>query len=112
MPLLWPFWSRVFAGFAGLRVVPLFLARSPHEIAMSIFMRSQGVLAYGDALDVTAVHFRAAERHSRRLAGERAVVRFDPRVFAEDLREAAKVCRLAWSEEAFVSGLRRQLQAP
>ncbi len=42
VPLLWPFWEQVFAGFAGLRVVPVFLARSPHEIAMSIFSRSKG----------------------------------------------------------------------
>ena len=100
VPLLWPFWSRVFAGFSGLRVVPLFLARSPHEIAMSIFMRSQGALAYGDALDVTAVHFRRLNGIVAAWPGESAVVRFDPRVFAQDLREAAKTCRLAWSEEA------------
>ena len=42
VPLLWPFWNRVFSQFAGLRVVPIFLVRSPHEIAMSIFAAQPG----------------------------------------------------------------------
>jgi hypothetical protein len=101
VPLLWPFWSRVFSGFAGLRVVPIVLARSPHEIAMSIFVRSQGVLAYNDALDVTAVHYQRLGGILDEWPGERAVVRFDSRVLADDLREAARMCRLDWNEEIF-----------
>ncbi len=101
VPLLWPFWKHVFSGFAGLRVVPIFLVRSPHEIAMSIFMRSKGSLGYYHALDVTAVHYRWLNRIHHGWDGERAVVRFDPRVFTEDLRRAAEVCRLDWSEEVF-----------
>ena len=57
VPLLWPFWDRVLSQFDGLRIVPIFLARSPHEIAMSIFARSQGSIGYHEALDVTAVHY-------------------------------------------------------
>jgi hypothetical protein len=101
VPLLWPFWSRVFAGFPGLRVVPLFLVRSPHEVAMSLFTRSRGEMAYRDALDLTAIHYRRLHDIRDRWDGERAVVRFDPRVFARDLRRAAEICRLDWSDALF-----------
>lgn len=101
VPLLWPFWERVFAGFSGLRVVPVVLARSPHEIAMSIFMRSQGVLAYGDALDATAIHYQRLQGILADWQGESAVVRFDPRVLAEDLHATAGFCRLVWDEQVF-----------
>jgi hypothetical protein len=56
---------------------------------------------YYDALDVTAVHYRWLNRIHDGWDGERAVARFDPRMFTEDLRRAAKVCRLDWSEEVF-----------
>ena len=62
--LLWPFWQRVLEGFPGLRVVPLSVMRSPHKIAMSLFMRGhgncgyRGLWEYGEALDVIAVHFK------------------------------------------------------
>jgi hypothetical protein len=101
VPLLWPFWSRVFAGFPGLRVVPLFLVRSPHEVAMSLFTRSRGDMAYRDALDLTAIHYRRLHDIRDRWDGERAMVRFDPRVFARDLRRAAEICRLDWSDALF-----------
>ena len=101
VPLLWPFWEQVFRGFPGLRVVPLILLRSPHEIAMSIFTRAKGHYSYQDALDVTAVTLRRLQEIRRHWAGEQALVRFDPRVFAEDLRSAAKTCHLAWHDEVF-----------
>jgi hypothetical protein len=101
VPLLWPFWNRVFSTMADLRVVPIFLARSPHEIAMSIFRRGKGALAYHDALDVAAVHYLRLNDLRDGWKGDQAVVRFDPRVFREDMRRAAEVCNLAWSEEAF-----------
>ena len=50
VPLVWPFWLEVFRRIPGLRVIPVLLLRSPHEIAMSIFMRSKGRLDYCDAL--------------------------------------------------------------
>ena len=39
--LLWPFWRRVLSAFPDVRVVPVALLRSPHEIAMSLFTRSR-----------------------------------------------------------------------
>jgi GT2 family glycosyltransferase len=101
VPLLWPFWNRVFADFPGLRVVPIFIVRSPHEIATSIFRRSKGEFGYYDALDVTAIHYQRLNSILDSWNGERAVVRFDPRVFTADLRRAAEVCRLDWNEEVF-----------
>jgi hypothetical protein len=101
VPLLWPFWEEVFRGFPGLRVVPLILLRSPHEIAMSIFTRGKGRCSYQDALDVTAVTLWRLQEIRHRWAGEQVLVRFDPRVFAEDLRSAAKTCHLAWHDEVF-----------
>jgi hypothetical protein len=84
-----------------LRVVPIVLVRSPHEIAMSIFLRSKGMLDYCDALDVTAVHYKRMNCILDSWQGEHAVVRFDPRVFTEDLRRAVEVCHLAWQEDVF-----------
>src|SRR5262249_54772188 len=40
--LTWPFWRRVLEDFPGLRVVPVSLVRSPHEIAMSLVSRRKG----------------------------------------------------------------------
>ncbi len=100
VPLLWPFWEHVLSAFPGLRVVPLLVLRSPHEIAMSIFMRAGGAIRYGDALDVTAVHYRRMLDIMENWRGDRAVVRFAPQMFAEDLRCAAEICNLAWNAEA------------
>ena len=99
--LLWPFWSKVLSEFKGLELVPLFLVRSPHEIAMSIFARAKGTMSYGDALDVTAVHFRRMLEIRGELAGPRPVVCFEPHVFAADLRRAAAACGLTWSDATF-----------
>ena len=99
--LLWPFWKELLPRFPGLRVVPLFLVRSPHEIAMSIFMRAKGTLAYEDALEVTAVHFRRMRAIQAQWPGPAAVVRFDPRVYAADLRHASELCGLVWSDDIF-----------
>ena len=101
VPLVWPYWQRVFAEFPGLRIVPVLVLRSPHEIAMSIFVRSRGNLSYNDALDVTAVHYKRLHHILEHWGGDRAVVRFDPRVFAEDMQRVASTCNLAWNEEAF-----------
>ena len=55
--LTWPFWQRVFAGFEDVRVIPVGLIRSPHEIAMSLVTRRGGWRGYWTSLDVIAVHF-------------------------------------------------------
>ena len=47
-----------FAEHARVAGRSALLVRGPHEIAMSIFRRSQGDRDYAQALDVTAVHFR------------------------------------------------------
>jgi hypothetical protein len=99
--LLWPLWSRVLSCFPGLRIVPLFLLRSPHEIGMSIFRRSKGAFAYQDALDVTAVHLKRMRSILENWVGDHTIVRFDPMVYAEDMRRAVQTCGLTWHEEAF-----------
>ncbi len=97
VPLLWPFWKGVIAGFPGLRVVPLFLIRSPHEIAMSLFLRDSH--RYQDALDVAAIHFVRMFAIMDSWQGVYGVVRFDPKNLAEDLRSAARLCGLEWQED-------------
>jgi GT2 family glycosyltransferase len=97
--LLWPFWSRVLLRFPGLRIVPVFVARSPHEIAMSLFMRSKGAHSYQEALDVTAVHFKRMYCIRESCPENHALVRFHPQAVAEDMRRVAELCGLAWSEE-------------
>ncbi len=101
VPLLWPFWSRVLAEFPGLRIVPLFVLRSPHEVAMSIFRRSQGVFSYHDVLEATAVHLTRMWSIWESWAARRALVRFDPRYYAEDLSRTATICGLPWSAQVF-----------
>jgi len=104
VPLLWPFWSRVFSAFPGLRVFPLFVVRSPHEVAMSIFSRSFDVRVYNlyrDSLDITAVHFKRMIEMRANWKGETALVRFEPRVFRDDVRRAAATIGLPWRGELF-----------
>jgi hypothetical protein len=55
--LTWPFWERVLADFPGVRIIPLGLIRSPHEIAMSLVSRRGGWRGYWTSLDVIDVHF-------------------------------------------------------
>ena len=101
LPLVWPFWVEVFRRIPGLRVVPLVLMRSPHEIAMSIFMRSKGRFDYCDALDVTATHFKRTLAILADWPGPLARVRFLPEHFVEDLRATCRLLGLAWSEEVY-----------
>ena len=101
VPMLWPYWGPVVQSFSDVaRPVLLMLLRSPHEIAMSIFTRSKGICGYYDALDVTAVHLARMEAIATDWPGEVAVVRFDPRVYRDDLQNAAAVCRLTWEDAA------------
>jgi glycosyltransferase involved in cell wall biosynthesis len=113
--LLWPFWSQVFSRFPGLRIVPVFTARSPHEIAMSLFMRGKGEYSYRDALDVTAVHFQQMHRIMESCPDGCAVVRYSPDVVAQDLRRAAELCGLDWSpdvlDQLYDAGCRHHLAA-
>jgi hypothetical protein len=99
--LVWPYWRRVFAAMPGLRIVPLFVVRGPHEIAMSIFRRSHGLRGYFQALETTAVHFRRMKEILDRWPAASAVAQFDPLVCRGQLQRAAELCGLNWSDEAF-----------
>ena len=99
VPLVWPFWIEVFRRLPGLRVTPVVLLRSPHEIAMSIFMRGRGLLDYGAALDVTAIHFERMAAIVEGWPGPVAKIRFLPDCLADDLREAARLVGLPWRED-------------
>ena len=99
--LVWPLWQRVLQGMSGFRVVLLSLIRPPHEIAMSIFRRSQGDRDYRAALDVTAVHFRRMKEITDSWPGPSAIVRFDPQDYAVQAQQAIEICGLEWSNEAF-----------
>ncbi len=101
VPLVWPFWSQVFSSFAGLRVVPVVVIRSPHEVAMSMFQRSKGLIPYRDALDVTRVHFQRILAIRDRWQGDVPLVRFEPEFFEQDLRETARMCGLPWQDDVF-----------
>lgn len=97
--LLWPYWKQVFSFFPGLRIVPLLVVRSPHEIAMSVFTRN--CHAYQDTLDVSAVHFKRMSSILEGWDGDHAIVRFDVETLGEDLRQAARTCGLKWRDKAF-----------
>ena len=68
---------------------------------MSIFRRSQGDRDYAQALDVTAVHFRRMKDICDQWSGPWCVVQFDPQVCGLQLRRAAELCGLNWSDSAF-----------
>lgn len=99
--LTWPFWRCVLQEFPGLRVVPLFLIRSPHEIAMSLFQRVHGNCRYDDALAVTAVHFRRMKGILDEWRGDRAVLQFEPQFYARQAPKAMEICGLKWDESIF-----------
>ena len=101
VPLVWPSWAEVLRRMPGLRVVPVVLLRSPHEIAMSIFMRSNGRFDYRDALDVTAVHCMRMAGIMADWPGPVARVRFLPEYFCGDLRAACRLLGLAWNDEVY-----------
>lgn len=95
-PLVWPFWRRILDALAGVRVVPIVLTRSPHEIAMSLFSRSRGACAYRTCLDVTAVHFRRLAAIVEDWPEPVVKVRFRTPQFETDLAEAVEACGLTW----------------
>jgi hypothetical protein len=99
VPLIWPFWKPLLEELKGVRIVLLFLVRSPHAIAMSVYSRSGGEIPYDAALDATEAHLRQMLRIRDEWQGESALVRFEGEQFFEDLRSAAQLCGLAWSDE-------------
>lgn len=99
VPLIWPFWRKLLGELTGVRVVLLFLVRSPHAIAMSICSRSNGEFAYDAALDATAGHLKQMIRIRDEWQGESALVRFEGEQYFDDLKAAATLCGLTWSDE-------------
>jgi hypothetical protein len=100
--LLWPFWERVLTDFPTVRVAPVALLRSPHEIAMSLCSRSLvngGVYAYWDCLDMTAVHFKRLKKILDEWGEPTPFVRFGSSSFLDDLAETARRCGLVWDAE-------------
>jgi hypothetical protein len=100
--LLWPFWKRVLADFPTIRVVPITLMRSPHEIAMSLCSRSLasgGVHAYWDCLDVVAIHYSRLKKILDEWIEPTPVVRFGSPSFLNDLALTTRRCGLDWDVE-------------
>ena len=94
--LLWPFWRRVLSAFPGVRVVPVALLRSPHEIAMSLFTRFESGSGYGTCLDVVAVHFQQLQAIIESWNHPVPRVRFGGPHYFSDLERAVRNCGLDW----------------
>jgi hypothetical protein len=94
--LLWPFWRRVLAAFPGVRVVPVAVLRSPHEIAMSLFTRFEKGCGYWTCLDVVAVHFRQLQAIIESWTHPVPRVRFGGTHYFGDLERAVRTCGLDW----------------
>jgi hypothetical protein len=97
--LTWPFWVRVFKDFPGLRIVPVSLLRSPHEIAMSLVTRRNGWCGYWNSLDVVAVHLRRQMAILSSWGKSTPGLCFGSPSFVESLAEAARQCGLSWDKE-------------
>jgi hypothetical protein len=94
--LLWPFWRRVLSSFPGVRVVPVALVRSPHEIAMSLFTRLESGTGYWTCLDVVAVHFQQLQAIIESWNHPVPRVRFGGPHYFSDLERAVRTCGLDW----------------
>jgi hypothetical protein len=94
--LLWPFWRRVLSAFPGVRVVPVALLRSPHEIAMSLFTRFESGTGYWTCLDVVAVHFQQLQAIIESWNHPVPRVRFGGPHYFSDLERAVRTCGLDW----------------
>jgi hypothetical protein len=95
--LLWPFWRRVLSAFPGVRVIPVALLRSPHEIAMSLFTRLESESSYWTCLDVVAVHFRQLQAIIDGWDHPVPRVRFGGPEYFRDLEQAVRTCGLDWN---------------
>ena len=94
--LLWPFWRRVLSAFPEVRVVPVALLRSPHEIAMSLFTKFNSRSGYWTCLDVVAVHFRQLQAIIESWNHPVPRVRFGGPDYFGDLEQAVRTCGLDW----------------
>ncbi len=94
--LTWPFWQRVLEDFPGLRVVPVSLLRSPHEIAMSLVSRRNGWSSYWDSLDAIAVHLRRQQAILEGWQDHPPSLCFGSPSYLNVLETVAGHCGLAW----------------
>jgi hypothetical protein len=97
--LIWPFWRRVLEAFPEVRILPIVLLRTPHEIAMSLFARSRSAHGYANCLDVTAVHLRRLAAIVDGWPEPVARVRFGGPHYEEELAQAVASCGLDWDPE-------------
>lgn len=97
--LVWPFWRQVLERLEGVEIVPTFLLRSPHEIAMSLCTRSKGNMAYWDALDVVGVNLSLMKQAAEAEGGACPIVRFGTSHFWGDMQSLVESCGLTWDEE-------------
>jgi hypothetical protein len=98
--LTWPFWERCLASFPDLRVVPLGLIRSPHEIAMSLVMRRGGWRGYWTSLDVIAVHFQVQQQILDSRAERLPTLCFGSPTYLKTLEVAVRQAGLTWNAAA------------
>jgi hypothetical protein len=98
--LTWPFWERVLTSFPDVRVIPLGLIRSPHEIAMSLVRRRSGWVGYWTSLDVIAVHFRRQQQILESREDRIPSLCFGSPVYLRTLEFAVKKVGLIWDAAA------------
>ncbi len=92
--------SAVLEGFPGLRVRPVILLRSPHEIAMSVCTRRDGRLAYWDCLDVVLIHLLKLRAIIDSCDEAPRRIRFGGPDFFKDLAAAVEWCGLTFDSQA------------
>jgi hypothetical protein len=97
--LTWPFWERIFTDFPGLRIVPVSLLRTPHEIAMSLVTRRNGWYGYWASLDLVAVHLHRQKAILANYASPPPGLCFGSPSFLESLAEVTRRCGLTWDIE-------------
>jgi hypothetical protein len=95
--LTWPFWERVLASFPDVRVMPLGLIRSPHEIAMSLVTRRGGWRGYWSSLDMIAIHFRLQQQILDGQAERIPSLCFASPYYLKALEIAVKHAGLTWN---------------
>jgi len=97
--LTWPFWRRIFQEVENLEIVPMMLARSPHEIAMSMCIRAHGALPYWGALDVIGVNFARMLDIANEFPENPPVACFGAPRYWDDMRRLASRSGLTWDDE-------------
>jgi hypothetical protein len=97
--LTWPFWMRVLGGFTGLRVVPMSLVRSPHEVAMSLVTRVRGWFGYWSALDLIAVHLLRQKAVLESFTETSPSICFGSSSYLDTLKVAVSACGLTWNQD-------------